>query len=142
MLKVFRAVQGKTFSSEGQNHFDNLFTLERNQQRWEQGQKFWIAKNAQRQVIGVIALREASHIFALYVDRDYQRQGIANALWQTCLNFVMNESIPAEKVTVYASEYALEVYEKWGFVRMGELQVSDGLEFIPMAYSTPVSAVQ
>ena len=41
-----------------------------------------------------------------------------------------------EAVTVNSSPFAVKVYEKLGFTATGSRQVSDGIVYIPMRYSS------
>jgi GNAT superfamily N-acetyltransferase len=79
---------------------------------------------------GVIATRNnGTHIALFFVQRDFHRQGIGRALFNTIV-----ESCPAIKITVNSSPYAVPVYEKLGFVRTDAEQMTDGIRFTPMEY--------
>ena len=63
--------------------------------------------------------------------KDLQNTGIGTALFKRFLN----ESMP-KAVTVNSSPFAVKVYEKLGFTATGGRQVSDGIVYIPMRYSS------
>ena len=80
-------------------------------------------------VLGVIAIRDGSHVYHLFVRSDAHGRGIARALWQHV------RSMSAERVfTVNSSLYAVPVYERLGFRATEAPKKADGLEFVPMEY--------
>lgn len=89
------------------------------------------------ELAGFIAMRERSHLFHLFVDQRYQRQGVARRLWEVAQARAL-EGGPLQAFTVNASNYALPVYESFGFVRTAPTQCVKGLYFNPMAL--PLSA--
>ena len=81
-------------------------------------------------VDGVIAIRNGSHLYHLFVRSEAHGQGIARALWEhakaqsgTSGSFVVNSSLPA-----------IPVYERFGFVAKDGPQQANGLVFVPMEY--------
>lgn len=83
-------------------------------------------------IIGILAVDDKlNHICLFFVDKDLQNTGIGTALFKRFLN----ESMP-EAVTVNSSPFAVKVYEKLGFTATGSRQVSDGIVYIPMRYSS------
>lgn len=80
-------------------------------------------------ILGVIALRDGSHVYHLFVRSDAHGRGIARALWEHV------RSMSAERVfTVNSSLYAAPVYERLGFRATAAPRKADGLEFVPMEY--------
>jgi GNAT superfamily N-acetyltransferase len=89
------------------------------------------------ELAGFIAMRERSHLFHLFVDPRWQRQGVARRLWQVAQASAL-EGGPLAACTVNSSNIALPVYEAFGFVRTAPTQCVKGLYFNPMAL--PLSA--
>lgn len=83
------------------------------------------------QLAGVVALRDGSHLFHLFVAKAFQGQGLARQLWGVARSEAMQAGNPGE-FTVNASLNAVPVYEKFGFVRQGEVQRMHGICFQPM----------
>jgi len=83
------------------------------------------------QLAGFIAIRDGSHLFHLFVDRAYQRQGIARLLWERA---VRKLCAPGSEggFTVNSSLSAAPVYQAFGFVPAGALQSMHGISFLPM----------
>ncbi len=80
---------------------------------------------------GFIALRENKHVFHVFVDKRYHRRGIARAMFER----VRRDAIAAGNpglFTVNASNYAVTLYEKLGFVRTDGTLCKNGLAYNPM----------
>jgi GNAT superfamily N-acetyltransferase len=80
---------------------------------------------------GVVALRDKSHVFHLFVAPEYQRQGVARVLWR----HAMTEARTAGHhggFTVNATPYALPVYQRFGFVETGPKVQTRGIAYVPM----------
>jgi GNAT superfamily N-acetyltransferase len=82
-------------------------------------------------IVGVIAIRPPLHISLLFVDKAYQRKGIARKLFETVIS---DRVITGEhtSITVNSSPYAVEIYCHLGFVATDEEQTKNGLRFTPM----------
>ncbi|MCS0592448.1 GNAT family N-acetyltransferase [Massilia norwichensis] len=68
---------------------------------------------------GFIAVRERSHVYSLYVDRQFHRRGIARRLWETARDAALDKTLgPGHPgaFTVNASNHALPFYAALGFV--------------------------
>lgn len=80
---------------------------------------------------GVIGMRDAAHLYHLFVADGFRGRGIASRLWQTALREAVEQG-NADGFTVNATRYALPVYERMGFVATEPLRTEAGLAFIPM----------
>ena len=79
---------------------------------------------------GIIALRDGSHLYHLFVRADAHGQGIARALWEHAKALSGHSTF-----TVNSSLFAVPVYERLGFVAKAPPQTADGLVFVPMGYA-------
>jgi GNAT superfamily N-acetyltransferase len=81
------------------------------------------------ELAGVIALRDHSHLFHLFVAPEHQRCGIATRLWE-----LARAAAPGKIAvfTVNSTLSALPVYERFGFVRTGPVTEAHGIRFVPM----------
>ncbi|MDG4555606.1 MAG: GNAT family N-acetyltransferase [Candidatus Competibacter sp.] len=82
-------------------------------------------------LVAVVALRDNSHLFHLFVAKPLQGTGLARRLW----NIVKNNAMAAGnrgQFTVNSSLNAVPIYEKFGFVRKGEVQYIHGISCQPM----------
>jgi GNAT superfamily N-acetyltransferase len=82
-------------------------------------------------IVGVIAIRPPLHISLLFVDKAYQRKGIARKLFETVIGdrVIIGEHT---SITVNSSPYAVEIYRRLGFVTTDAEQTKNGLRFTPM----------
>lgn len=83
-------------------------------------------------ITGILAVDDRlNHICLFFVDKDLQNTGIGTALFKRFLNEFMPKA-----VTVNSSPFAVKFYEKLGFTATGSRQVTDGIVYIPMRYSS------
>jgi GNAT superfamily N-acetyltransferase len=80
-------------------------------------------------ILGVIAIRDDSHVYHLFVQSDAHRRGIARALWEHA-----RARSAATAFTVNSSIFAVPAYERLGFTAVDVPQTKDGLVFVPMEY--------
>jgi ribosomal protein S18 acetylase RimI-like enzyme len=74
------------------------------------------------ELAGFIGVRERTHIYGLYVDKRWQRRGIARSLWETARAAALGPGHPGV-FTVNSSNYALPLYASFGFERTAAMQV-------------------
>ncbi len=86
-------------------------------------------------IVGVIEVRNNDHIYLLFVDAAYHRQGIGKTLLKAALARCVKQDPKVDEITVNSSPFAVPIYQRLGFVAMGGEQVQDGIRFIPMARS-------
>lgn len=80
---------------------------------------------------GVVAMRDNTHLFHMFVPRALHRRGMARRLWQAA----RDASLARGKVaafTVNSSAYALPLYASLGFVATGPRVEQGGIAFVPM----------
>lgn len=95
------------------------------------GHVYHVACDADGALAGFIAVRDNSHLFHLFVGKRWQRRGLAQRLWDTARAAALTRGGDGA-FTVNASNYAVPVYEAFGFVRVGPTQCVKGLYFNPM----------
>lgn len=84
------------------------------------------------QIAGVVALRDGSHLFHLFVAQSYQGQGLARKLWEHAKQVA--RSVPnTSRITVNSSLSAVPMYERFGFIKTGCKVEANGIAFVPMA---------
>lgn len=82
-------------------------------------------------MIGMIALRQGTHISLLFVDRKYHMRGIGRLL----VDYVADYALYGEarrRITVNSSPYATEFYHRVGFTDTDVPQTSQGVIYTPM----------
>jgi len=100
--------------------------------------EYYVAE-AQGQLAGVVALRDSSHLFHLFVAEPFQGQWLGSKLWQVVKARAIQSGNPG-KFTVNSSLNALPVYEKFGFIASGPVVQTHGVVFQPMQLSLAQNA--
>ena len=86
---------------------------------------------ADGELAGFVAMRDRSHLFHLFVGKQWHRRGVARALWDAARKAAL--AAGGDGVfTVNSSNFAVSVYESFGFVRAGPTQCVKGRYFNPM----------
>ena len=83
------------------------------------------------QLVGVVAVRDGTHLYHLFVDTLFQGKGLGRMLWEYILSAERHqESVRA--FTVNSSVSAVPIYERFGFRVTGARTETKGIAFIPM----------
>ena len=96
------------------------------------GQAYHVAET-DGEIAGFISMRDRSHLFHMFVGVQWQGQGVARTLWDASRRAAI-EAGGSGSFTVNASNFAVPVYEKMGFVRTAPMQCLKGLYFNPMSF--------
>ena len=83
-------------------------------------------------IVGMISLRNETHISLLFVDERYHRMGIGRELIEYVSSYILNEE-GHRCITVDAAPYATGFYHRMGFVDTDVEQTKDGIRYTPMA---------
>lgn len=94
------------------------------------GYRYHVAEDND-ELAGVVAVRDNSHLYHLFVAERFQGQGLARALWQVAKTASLEAGNPGV-FTVNSSRFAVGLYEKFGFVGHGEVTDESGVIHIPM----------
>lgn len=128
---VFFEFEAPVYDKKGVDSFREFIQPEQIAQRIASKEmKFWVDIE-QNEIVGVIAVRGDSHISLLFVQKEYQRRGIAKKLIQALITHCVNEN-QVKHITVNASPYAVNIYAHMGFVARSGEQTVDGIRFTPM----------
>ncbi|MBC7684760.1 MAG: GNAT family N-acetyltransferase [Bdellovibrionales bacterium] len=82
-------------------------------------------------IAGFIAVRDNKHVFHMFVDKAHHGQGIARAMWDAARTRAI-EAGNLGVFTVNSSNFAVPVYEAFGFVRTAPTQCTNGIYYNPM----------
>ena len=116
------------FTEEGKQNFLNSVTGSGIIKNLNEGFEYWLAEN-DNQIIGIIALKNKTHLYNLFIDADFHGKGIARKLWDKAIH-----GSNVKTYTVFSSSYAVPIYEKLGFVISGDPVNDHGIYAIPMIY--------
>lgn len=80
---------------------------------------------------GVVAVRDNTHLFSLYVGTQWHGQGIGKRLWEAARDGALARGNPGS-FTVNSSSFAEGMYRHLGFIATGPMAQTHGIRFIPM----------
>jgi GNAT superfamily N-acetyltransferase len=80
---------------------------------------------------GVVAVRDNTHLFSLYVGSAWHGQGIGKRLWEVARDRALARGNPGS-FTVNSSAFAEGMYRRLGFTATGPVAEMHGIRFIPM----------
>jgi len=94
------------------------------------GYRYHVAEDEDK-IVGIVAIRENSHLYHLFVAESHQGRGLAKALWKKAMNEALCLGNPGE-FTVSSSLNAQPVYEHLGFVAQSKPITKHGVSYTPM----------
>ncbi|NLS94528.1 MAG: GNAT family N-acetyltransferase [Planctomycetaceae bacterium] len=118
------------FSPDGARTLLGSFTQVSIEGYLQAGYRYHVAEEADR-IIGVIAVRDNSHIYHLFVDESYHRQGVGRHLWKVARDESLAAGNPG-RFTVNSSQFAVDFYCRLGFSQAGPPECRDGVISVPM----------
>jgi len=92
---------------------------------------YYLVGEVEGVLVGVIALRDGTHVFRLFVARHFQRQGIARGLWSRARQ-ALGPVDQAMTFTVNSSPKAVPVYRRLGFEQTSPQMEVHGIAVVPM----------
>ena len=96
----------------------------------ESSRCYFVAEEGTK-VVGMIMTRDNNYVSQFFVAAQYQGRGIGAKLWRHALHNALSTGATGE-FKVDSSLVARPVYERLGFIPVGELTVCSGFKFIPM----------
>ncbi len=129
--KVFLEFEGDVYSSKGIANFEDFITSSALKRMFDLGVYQVMGAYDGNKLVGIISLRNESHISLLFVDSRYHKRGIGRALVLALAAYARTE-MGQEKLTVNASPYGVEFYHRLGFWDAGIQREQDGIIFTPM----------
>lgn len=131
--KTFLRFEADCYTVEGVRHFEDFITDTTLHNMFIMGvYQMFVALDGKK-IVGMITLRNSSHISLLFVDEEYHRQGIGRALIAYLQKYLLSE-MGIEKVTVNAAPYGVAFYHKLGFQDLGPEEEKDGIKYTPMEF--------
>ncbi|MDE7233093.1 MAG: GNAT family N-acetyltransferase, partial [Lachnospiraceae bacterium] len=107
--RTFLQFEADDYSPEGVKNFENFITDTTLYRMFVMGAyQMFVALDGEK-IVGMITLRDMTHISLLFVDEKYHRQGIGRALMLYLENYLLTE-LQASRVTVNASPYGVDFY--------------------------------
>lgn len=129
--KTFLQFEADVYTPEGVRNFENFITDSTLYRMFVKGEYQLFIALERRKIVGMITLRDSTHISLLFVDSAYHRKGIGRALIKYLKDYLLTE-VGAGRMTVNASPYGVGFYHKIGFRDLGSEEVRDGIIYTPM----------
>ncbi len=128
---VFDEFVAPLFSDEGIHEFHSFIEPPKLRERLSSN-SFILVAETNVEMVGVIGVRDWSHVFLLFVKSDHQRKGIARLLLLEALKLCKKTKPDLEKITVNSSPNAVGAYRRMGFIPTSEEQLANGIRCVPM----------
>lgn len=131
--KTFMRFEADVYTREGVKNFENFITDSTLYRMFVMGAyQLFVALDCSK-IVGMITLRDLTHISLLFVDEAYHRRGVGRALMGYLADYLRTE-VGAERMTVNSSPYGVRFYHKMGFRDMRPEETRDGITYTPMEF--------
>lgn len=129
--KTFLKFEACDYSERGIQSFQEFITDETLRKMFIKGEYRLLVALKDKKIVGIISVRDGSHISLLFVDEMFHKKGIGRLLVHTLGKYLKQEE-GKTKMTVNAAPYAIGFYHKLGFVDIQTEQETDGIRYTPM----------
>lgn len=119
------------FNDAGRENMLNSMTPDAIESFFHHGFRYHVGE-AGGEIVGVIGMRDDSHLFHLFVDERYQGKGYSSDLWRVGQKACMDSGKNPGYFTVNSSLNAQDVYKHWGFRPTGGIREGGGVIDLPM----------
>ena len=133
---TFLKFEAPEYGREGTRNFLNFISGDLIFNMFLNDEYLLAVAKAEGRIVGVGSLRNGKHVSLLFVDEQYHRKGIGTALLAFLQRKIMEKGSCI--MTVNAAPYGVPFYEKIGFKATADVQVSDGIVYIPMMCMTEI----
>ena len=131
--RTFLRFEADIYTAEGIRHFEDFITDTTLHRMFLLGAYQMFVALDHNRIVGMITLRNASHISLLFVDEKYHRQGIGRALIEYLREYLLSEA-GVDRVTVNAAPYGVAFYHKLDFRDLRPEEEKDGIKYTPMEF--------
>ena len=131
VLSVFSEFVAPHFSNDGVLEFIKFVNEESIVERFHSGNHIIVAL-IENQIIGVIEIRDNSHIALFFVGKPYQKKGVAKKMFCEAIKICKERNPDIQKFTVNSSPNAYAAYQNFGFKGENVIKSINGIRFIPM----------
>ncbi len=131
--KTFMQFEADVYTAEGVRNFEDFITDTTLHRMFIMGVYQMFVALDRKQIVGMLTLRNTSHISLLFVDEKYHRRGIGRALIGYLQEYLLSET-SISKITVNAAPYGVAFYHKLGFRDLRPEEEKDGIKYTPMEF--------
>lgn len=128
---VYDAFVAIDYSPEGNAFFYDWIQPQKIAERQLKQNNIWLAYMG-AELAGVIEIRDNKFVSLLFVDKNYQRHGIAKSLFDASLREMKQRNSSLDKVYVHASPFSIPIYRNMGFVETDDMCEENGIKYVPM----------
>lgn len=134
--KTFLRFEADDYEPEGVRSFEDFITDNTLHRMFIMGAyQMFVAMDGDK-MVGMITVRNNSHISLLFVDAAYHRKGIGRALMNKLCSYLKLE-LGVNRVTVNASPFGVGFYHRLGFCDLNHELTADGIRYTPMELLLP-----
>lgn len=131
VVSVFNEFIGCRYPPEGVREFFDYVEPSSLRERFLSNHFTLVASRDER-IVGVIEVRDGSHICLFFVDTRLHGQGVGRGLFERALEMCRENRPDCAVIDVNSSPNSVETYEKLGFHTTGSERTINGITFIPM----------
>lgn len=132
--RVYDEFVAPDYSGEGNRFFYDWIDPVGIAERQRNNRSILIARQGS-ELAGMIEIRDNNTISLLFVDKGFQRKGIARRLFRQALSLCRQKDPQLATFYVHASPYSVPVYRRLGFVETGGMLEENGIKYYPMKLS-------
>lgn len=130
--QVFLVCDSEDYEELGVKTFQHFIRYENMEEMVDSGELVFFGAYDSNRLVGVIAMRSGFHISLLFVDCEYQRQGVAKRLVRRASAYCMEKNPMLRHITVNASPHGLPAYLAMGFKPLSEELKKEGMRYTLM----------
>ncbi|WP_321467802.1 GNAT family N-acetyltransferase [Halarcobacter sp.] len=130
LSRLSRSLEAYLFEEKMPKWFKNELSVKSFEERINSKNFIHYLYIKDQKLVGFISIKNKNHLFHLFVDKNFHKQGIARKLWNCVC-----ENIDTNNMEVNASLYAIKAYESLGFEICDKEKFYLELKFQPMIYS-------
>lgn len=136
--KVFLEFVAPQFPPRGRRHFLGFARPTSLRRLVVERHVLFVAEHRSRGVmLGMLGIRDGTHISLFFVSGRHQRSGIGRALLKRAVDVCRKMNSGKETLTVNASPNAVPAYRALGFRRLQPEQEKNGIRYVKMARRPP-----
>ena len=132
VLNTFNEYIAPDYSKRGVDTFTKLMNSDDFKHKFENKEKAMLGCFDENQIIGVLFVRDKSHISLFFVKKEYHHKGVGKNLFEFLVKDLKEHGIHI--VSVNSSPYAVDFYHKLGFNDIDTEITIDGIRSTPMEF--------